>query len=147
MYPQHCEHICLKHVLPHQRHNNTETYTRSCESHVVKPGFLHHAALRVCAKKLMCARAGTKVKHIGEECICQHCVTDNVVCGMQRSFWRTLLQELAMKPRQPLGMGACSLRSMWSRPGTLKCRFWLTTMAMWCTCMRGTALCNGATRR
>ena len=148
---------CICHVLrtllaqlsenstPTAETHYTQTSTRSCDSFAVKAGFLHHAALH-CAKDSMSTRALIKAKHCKED-LCQHCVTDSVVCGMQRRIWRTRLTELAMKPRQPLGMGACSSRSMWSRPGTSKCRSWLTTMAMWCIFMRGIAQCSGAIRR
>ena len=140
--------ICSESWLTQQRHNDIKTYTSSKQRLICSESWLPPSCCAACVQRSQCLQQpAAKVKHVGEESICQQRMTDDACCGMQRNFWRTLLPELAMKPRQLLGMGACSLRSMWSRPGTLKCRFWLTTMGMWCTCMRGTAQCSGATRR
>ena len=66
---------------------------------------------------------------------------------LQRRIWRIRLCEPAMKLRLLLEMGACLLRNMLSHPDTSKSRYWQITMAMWCTCMKGTAQCSDDIRR
>lgn len=66
---------------------------------------------------------------------------------LQRRTWRIRLCEPATKLRLLLEMGVCSLRSMLSHLDTLRSRYWQITMAMLCTCMKGTAQCSDDIKR